>query len=70
MMPSSRTIANVTPSRVPEELAEMPRVYEDAVHRWGVEDTLLIGDFNADCSYLTASELAAPELVTDAATFV
>ena len=68
MMPSSRTIPNhVTPSRVPEELA---RVYKDAVRRWGVEDTLLIGDFNADCSYLTASELAAPALVTDAATFM
>ena len=55
---------HVTPSRAPEELAEMPRVYEDVVARWGVEDTVLLGDFNADCSYLTASERAALELVT------
>ena len=55
---------HVTPTRAPQELAEMPRVYEDVVARWGVEETVLLGDFNADCSYLTSSELAALELVT------
>ena len=59
------TIPNhVTPDRVPEELAEMPAVYEDVVQRWGVNDTVILGDFNADCSYLSAAELATLELFT------
>ena len=59
------TIPNhVTPDRVPEELAEMPAVYEDVAQRWGVNDTVILGDFNADCSYLSAAELATLTLFT------
>ena len=58
---------HVTPDRVPEELAEMPAVYAAATDRWGAGiTTILLGDFNADCSYLSASELAGLELYTSA----
>ena len=55
---------HITPSRAPEELAALPAVYAHAVATFGVNESVLLGDFNADCSYLTASELAGLELYT------
>ena len=59
---------HITPDRVPEELAEMPAVHAAAADRWGDKvTTILLGDFNADCSYLSASKLAGLELYSSSA---
>jgi endonuclease/exonuclease/phosphatase family metal-dependent hydrolase len=48
------------PDETPQELAGLPLVLSDAMGRYGNEaDFILLGDMNADCSYLSASEAAS-----------
>ena len=45
------------PDHVQTELAHLDNVYDEIVSLWDEEDTVLLGDFNADCSYLDDGEL-------------
>ena len=41
------------PSNVLAELNALVEVYEEAVDHFGTENGIMLGDFNADCSYLS-----------------
>jgi len=56
---------HVDPDEVEHELDSLVDVYEDVVDRYGDEDVLLMGDFNADCQYLKEYELEDNRLWTD-----
>ncbi|WP_411026604.1 hypothetical protein, partial [Salmonella sp. s54395] len=47
---------NAKPTDAPAELEMMPTVYDDIVNNFGTTSVIMLGDFNADCSYLTSSE--------------
>jgi len=47
------------------ELDFLSDVYADAVSTWGDTDAMLMGDFNAGCSYVTPTEFDALALWTD-----
>ncbi|XP_035685231.1 deoxyribonuclease-1-like [Branchiostoma floridae] len=40
-------------------------VYLDAVARWGIDDVMVLGDLNSDCSYVTSGEWDQIRLWTD-----
>ncbi|NXY23592.1 DNAS1 protein, partial [Atrichornis clamosus] len=44
------------PSRAAQEIDALYDVYTDVVNKWGTNDILFLGDFNADCSYVTSSQ--------------
>ena len=52
------------PDDVPEELGEMENAYNWATSHGYPTDALIMGDFNADCSYLKATEYASISLAT------
>ncbi|XP_005244153.2 deoxyribonuclease-1-like [Falco peregrinus] len=47
---------HATPSHAPEEIDALYEVYTDVVNKWATNNILLLGDFNADCSYVTSAE--------------
>ncbi|PIK39561.1 putative deoxyribonuclease-1 [Apostichopus japonicus] len=47
------------------ELSRMVDVYEDLVKRWDLKDVLILGDFNADCSYVRQKEWPEVRLRSD-----
>ncbi|XP_037242454.1 deoxyribonuclease-1-like [Falco biarmicus] len=47
---------HATPSHAPEEIDALYEVYTDVVNKWATNNILLLGDFNADCSYVTSTE--------------
>ncbi|NWU92348.1 DNAS1 protein, partial [Upupa epops] len=44
------------PSNAPEEIDALYDVYTDVINKWATNDILFLGDFNADCSYVTSSQ--------------
>ncbi|XP_006897494.1 PREDICTED: deoxyribonuclease-1 [Elephantulus edwardii] len=46
------------------EIDALYDVYQDVQKRWGLEDIILMGDFNAGCSYVSASQWASIRLRT------
>jgi len=52
------------PDDVPEELGEMENAYNWATSQGYPTDALIMGDFNADCSYFKAAEYASVSLAT------
>uniref|UniRef100_A0A8C5U0P7 Deoxyribonuclease n=1 Tax=Malurus cyaneus samueli TaxID=2593467 RepID=A0A8C5U0P7_9PASS len=44
------------PSHAAQEIDALYDVYTDVVNKWGTNDMLFLGDFNADCSYVTSSQ--------------
>ncbi|XP_062820602.1 deoxyribonuclease-1 [Anolis carolinensis] len=49
------------------EIDALYDVYLDVKHRWGTQDVLLLGDFNAGCSFVRAQDWAHIRLRTDPA---
>ncbi|XP_071941425.1 deoxyribonuclease-1-like [Antedon mediterranea] len=47
---------HTTPDAAETEIDSLTDVYDDVVCKWGLEDVIIAGDFNADCSYVTKSE--------------
>ena len=47
---------HLKPENVVSELNELAVVHEDITRRWSTNDVLILGDFNADCSYLSQRE--------------
>ncbi|XP_060642720.2 deoxyribonuclease-1-like [Anolis sagrei] len=47
------------------EIDALYDVYLDVKHRWGTQDVLLLGDFNAGCSFVRAQDWAHIRLRTD-----
>ncbi|XP_033105743.1 deoxyribonuclease-1-like [Anneissia japonica] len=47
---------HTSPDFAEAEVDSLTDVYDDVVAKWGIEDVIIAGDFNADCSYITSSE--------------
>ena len=56
---------HTSPDSTPEELAYLDEVRLDMEARLEEQDLLLMGDFNAGCSYLTPTEMATLPIATD-----
>ncbi|NXU48822.1 DNAS1 protein, partial [Turnix velox] len=50
------------PSSAVEEIDALYDVYADVVNKWATNDIIFLGDFNADCSYVTSSHWASIRL--------
>ncbi|NWT71402.1 DNAS1 protein, partial [Prunella himalayana] len=50
------------PSHAAQEIDALYDVYTDVVNKWGTNDMIFLGDFNADCSYVTSSQWASIRL--------
>eukprot|EP01062_Namystynia_karyoxenos_P008285 TRINITY_DN12914_c0_g2_i1.p1 TRINITY_DN12914_c0_g2~~TRINITY_DN12914_c0_g2_i1.p1 ORF type:complete len:1587 (+),score=326.65 TRINITY_DN12914_c0_g2_i1:106-4761(+) len=57
--------AHITPQDVETELNHMVDVYDQCKTSLGVDAALMLGDFNAGCSYLSDTKRRALDLVTD-----
>ncbi|NXR02946.1 DNAS1 protein, partial [Sagittarius serpentarius] len=44
------------PSSAADEIDALYDVYTDVVNKWATNNILLLGDFNADCSYVTSTQ--------------
>uniref|UniRef100_A0A669PK40 Deoxyribonuclease n=1 Tax=Phasianus colchicus TaxID=9054 RepID=A0A669PK40_PHACC len=44
------------PSNAPAEISALADVYTDVIDKWATNDIFFMGDFNADCSYVTAEQ--------------
>uniref|UniRef100_A0A8C3PKD2 Deoxyribonuclease n=1 Tax=Calidris pygmaea TaxID=425635 RepID=A0A8C3PKD2_9CHAR len=44
------------PSSAAEEIDALYDVYTDIIDKWATNNILFLGDFNADCSYVTSSQ--------------
>ncbi|XP_009506361.2 deoxyribonuclease-1 [Phalacrocorax carbo] len=44
------------PSSAAEEIDALYDVYTDVINKWATNNILLLGDFNADCSYVTSAQ--------------
>ncbi|NXI64918.1 DNAS1 protein, partial [Anseranas semipalmata] len=44
------------PSNAAAEIDALADVYTDVINKWATQDVLLLGDFNADCSYVTEAQ--------------
>ncbi|XP_074453686.1 deoxyribonuclease-1-like [Larus michahellis] len=44
------------PSSAADEIDALYDVYTDVVNKWATNNILLLGDFNADCSYVTSAQ--------------
>ncbi|XP_071479349.1 deoxyribonuclease-1-like [Diadema antillarum] len=53
------------PDDAVNELDQMTNVYNSAVSRFGNANSILMGDFNADCNYVTSSEWSQISIWTD-----
>ena len=55
-VPSSKRFlaigVHTTPERALDETSELATVYADASSRFSTKDAIILGDFNADCSYI------------------
>mmetsp|Transcript_6421 Transcript_6421/g.15518 ORF Transcript_6421/g.15518 Transcript_6421/m.15518 type:complete len:431 (+) Transcript_6421:213-1505(+) len=52
----SLIVLHSKPADVVSELNALPQVFEESVQRTGTNNSIIFGDFNADCSYLSNSE--------------
>ncbi|XP_066417232.1 deoxyribonuclease-1-like [Molothrus aeneus] len=44
------------PSHAVQEIDALYDVYTDVINKWGTNDMMFLGDFNADCSYVPSSQ--------------
>ncbi|XP_006179183.2 deoxyribonuclease-1 [Camelus ferus] len=58
---------HAAPSDAVAEINSLYDVYLDVRKKWDLEDIMLMGDFNADCSYVTTSQWSSIRLRTSSA---
>ena len=56
---------HTSPDDAEEEIDSLVDVYDDMQGRWNEEDAMIIGDFNADCSYVSQTDQNSIRLWTD-----
>ncbi len=56
---------HIKPSDVLQEMNQLDEVFLQAAHTFKTENGIILGDFNAGCSYLSYSEYMSLDLVTD-----
>lgn len=47
---------HASPEFAVEEIHELVEVHKDVVERWGITNVIILGDLNADCNYVRASD--------------
>ena len=57
--------AHIAPNDAPAEISALVDVYNESVKKWTVVDSFVLGDFNADCSYVRKSDWPNILLWTD-----
>ncbi|XP_031216868.1 deoxyribonuclease-1 [Mastomys coucha] len=55
---------HAAPTEAVSEIDALYDVYLDVWHKWGLEDIMFMGDFNAGCSYVTSSQWSSIRLRT------
>ena len=55
---------HAAPTEAVSEIDALYDVYLDVWQKWGLEDIMLMGDFNAGCSYVTSSQWSSIRLRT------
>ncbi|XP_004586758.2 deoxyribonuclease-1 isoform X2 [Ochotona princeps] len=58
---------HAAPEDAVAEIDALYDVYLDVQKKWGLQDVMLMGDFNADCSYVTSSQWSSIRLRTNSA---
>lgn len=58
---------HAAPADAVTEIDALYDVYQDVQKKWGLEDVMLMGDFNADCSYVSPSFWSSIRLRTSPA---
>ena len=53
------------PTEAVSEIDRLVDVYDDITRRWSLNDVIILGDFNAGCSYVTKSAWEKIRLATD-----
>nr|XP_004652049.1 deoxyribonuclease-1-like 2 isoform X2 [Jaculus jaculus] len=53
---------HAAPHQAVTEIDALYDVYLDVIDKWGTDDLLFLGDFNADCSYVRAQDWASIRL--------
>ncbi|KAM8777931.1 deoxyribonuclease-1-like 2 [Rhynchonycteris naso] len=53
---------HAAPHHAVEEIDALYDVYLDVIDKWGTDDMLFLGDFNADCSYVREEDWASIRL--------
>ncbi|KAM5227295.1 deoxyribonuclease-1-like 2 [Ctenodactylus gundi] len=53
---------HAAPSQAAAEIDALYDVYLDVINKWGTDDMLFLGDFNADCSYVRTHDWAGIRL--------
>jgi len=43
---------HISPKDAANEISNLTAVYDDIVQKWNIDDVIIMGDFNAGCSYL------------------
>lgn len=56
---------HTSPSQAVSEIDRLVDVYDDIVRRWNLNDVIILGDFNAGCSYVTKSAWEKIRLAKD-----
>ena len=56
---------HTSPKAAELEIDHLVDVYDDIVQRWQLKDVMILGDYNAGCSYVTRSEWRKIRLATD-----
>lgn len=56
---------HTSPKAAELEIDHLVDVYDDIVQRWQLRDVMILGDYNAGCSYVTRSEWRKIRLATD-----
>ena len=56
---------HTSPKAAELEIDHLVDVYDDIVQRWQLKDVMILGDYNAGCSYVTRSEWLKIRLATD-----
>lgn len=56
---------HTAPSEAPSEIDHLVDVYDDITQKLGIDDVIILGDFNGGCSYVTRSAWKNIRLATD-----
>lgn len=56
---------HTSPKDAEKEIDHLVDVYDDIERRWKLKDVMILGDFNAGCSYVTKSEWRKVRLATE-----
>ena len=57
------------PDEAVDEIAALTRVHAAVKRKWRIDDIIIMGDLNADCSYASSSELDDLDIRSDSSKY-